>query len=270
MAVYAIGDVQGCFDPLQRLLEHIGFNTVRDRLWFTGDLVNRGPDSARVLRLVYELGDRAVCVLGNHDLHLLALAAGVDKKRQHDTLEDVFAAPDREALLAWLRTCPLLHHDANLGYTLVHAGLLPQWGLSEAQALAREVETALQVDPENLFQHMYGSQPARWSDELRGFERLRVIVNAFTRLRYCNKDGVMDLQQKGVPGSQPADLVPWFQVPHRRNRDLRVVFGHWSALGVYRGENVVSLDSGCAWGRTLTAARLDCDPPEFYDVPCHI
>lgn len=269
MAVYAIGDVQGCFDPLQRLLRCVGFNAARDVLWFTGDLVNRGPDSLGVLRLVCELGDRAITVLGNHDLHLLALAEGVDERKRRDTLDDILAASDRERLLAWLRSRPLMHHDATLGYTLVHAGLPPPWTLSQAQTLAREVEVMLRTDPEVFFQHMYGNQPTRWSDDLRGFDRARMLINAFTRLRYCDIEGGMDFEHNGPPGSQPPGLIPWFQVPHRRSLDQRIVFGHWSSLGLYRGDNVLSLDSGCVWGRTLTAARLDCDPPRFYDVPCH-
>ncbi|HKQ30394.1 MAG TPA: symmetrical bis(5'-nucleosyl)-tetraphosphatase [Burkholderiales bacterium] len=268
MAVYAIGDVQGCLDPLQRLLKQIEFNAAHDMLWFTGDLVNRGPDSLGVLRLVYGLGARAVVVLGNHDLHLLALAAGVERKKQRDTLDDVLRAPDREPLLAWLRECPLLHHDAALGYTLIHAGLLPPWGLAQAQALAHEAETALRTEPDGFFRHMYGNQPNRWNDKLRGPERLRVIVNAFTRLRYCDMNGAMNLEEKGALGSQSSGLVPWFQVRDRRSRDHCVVFGHWSALGRYRGDNVIALDSGCVWGRTLTAVRLDCDSLEFYEAPC--
>ena len=268
MAVYAIGDVQGCLAPLRQLLERVDFDSARDTLWFTGDLVNRGPDSLGVLRLVRDLGERAVTVLGNHDLHLLALAAGIDKKKQRDTLDDVLAAPDRDELLDWLRGRPLLHHDTTLGYTLVHAGLLPPWGLTEAQQLAREVEAALHMEPKGFFRHMYGNQPDRWDNGLRGPERLRVVVNAFTRLRYCTPEGCMDLEQKGAPGSQPPGLLPWFEAPHRRSRDLRVVFGHWSTLGRYQGNGVMSLDSGCVWGRALTAVRLDSDPPEFHEAPC--
>jgi bis(5'-nucleosyl)-tetraphosphatase (symmetrical) len=269
MPVYAIGDVQGCDQALQALLEKIGFDRTRDQLWFTGDLVNRGPQSRAVLRRVRQLGQRAVVVLGNHDLHLLALAAGQAKRRKHDTLDDILAAPDATELLDWLRRRPLLHHDAVLGYTLVHAGLLPSWTLAQAQDLAREAETMLQgAEAATLFRHMYGDLPDHWREDLRGFDRIRVIINAFTRLRYCDREGSMDLHAKGAPGSQPPDLLPWFQVPRRRNRDLRILFGHWSTLGVYQGEGVIGLDSGCVWGGALTAVRLDSALPKFFHVPC--
>jgi bis(5'-nucleosyl)-tetraphosphatase (symmetrical) len=268
MTVYAIGDVQGCFEPLQRLLERIRFDPGPDRLWFTGDLVNRGPNSAQVLRFVKSLGASAITVLGNHDLHLLAIAAGINKRKSQDTLDDILTATDRDELLDWLRDRPLLHHDANRGYALVHAGLLPSWDLTLALNLAREVETVLTTDDRDFFQHMYGNEPNRWSEDLRGVERRRVIVNAFTRLRYCDVDGRMDLQQKGPLGTQPPELFPWFQIPGRRSYGQRIIFGHWSALGVYRGDNVFSLDSGCVWGRSLTALRLGTESSELIDVPC--
>ena len=267
MAVYAIGDVQGCYDALQALLEKIHFNRARDRLWFVGDLVNRGPQSAAVLRFVMGL-DRTVCVLGNHDLHLLAVAAGRAHSRPEDRIEDILTAPDREALLHWLRARPLLHHDAALGYTLVHAGLLPAWDLATAQALATEAESALRgPDAGELFSHMYGDEPGAWDAALDGWARLRVIVNAFTRLRFCRPDGHMDLRPKGPPGSQPPGLMPWFQVPGRRNRTLRIVFGHWSSLGAWNRDGVIGLDSGCLWGGSLSAVRLD-ETPQFFSVPC--
>jgi bis(5'-nucleosyl)-tetraphosphatase (symmetrical) len=269
MPVYAIGDVQGCYRALRALLAEIRFDPAQDRLWFTGDLVNRGPQSLEVLRLVRDLGDRAVCVLGNHDLHLLAVAAGAASLKKHDTLDQVLAAPDRDELLQWLRSRPLLHHDEELGYTLIHAGLLPPWDLAAARRLAREVETALQSDAHgDLFKHMYGDLPDRWNEHLRGFERLRVCVNAFTRLRYCDLDGGMDLRFKGSPGTQPVDMLPWFLVPTRRSRDLQIIFGHWSTLGRWRGNGVVCLDSGCLWGGSLTAARLDVQPMQFASVDC--
>lgn len=268
MATYAIGDVQGCYESLRRLLDRVRFDPKCDRIWFTGDLVNRGPDSLRVLRFVKNLGSSAVTVLGNHDLHLLAVAAGIGKKKAQDTLDDVLAAADRHELISWLRNQPLLHHDAYLGYTLVHAGLLPSWDLSLALNLAREVETVLKRDEDAFFEQMYGNEPNRWSDDLRDVERRRVIVNAFTRLRYCDADGCMDLRQKGPLGTQPPGLFPWFQVPGRRSSKQRIVFGHWSALGIYRGNNVFSLDSGCVWGRSLTALRLDAGTNETTEVPC--
>ncbi|MEW6331166.1 MAG: symmetrical bis(5'-nucleosyl)-tetraphosphatase [Pseudomonadota bacterium] len=269
MAVYAIGDVQGCYAPLQLLLARLGYDAARDRLWFTGDLVNRGPQSLEVLRFVRGLGERAVCVLGNHDLHLLARAAGTARSGKHDTLDEILRAPDRDELLDWLRSLPLLHHDAALGCVLVHAGLLPPWDLALAGRLAREAEAVLRGERcAEFFHHMYGDLPDHWNENLHGFDRLRVIVNAFTRLRYCDLDGNMDLRPKGPPGSQPPDLVPWFQVPGRRSRGLKIVFGHWSALGLWRGDGVIGLDSGCVWDRSLSAVRLDDPSMEFFSVAC--
>lgn len=270
MAVYAVGDVQGCYAPLRALLSELHFDPKHDRLWFTGDLVNRGPQSLEVLRFVRDLGERAVCVLGNHDLHLLAVAAGTAAAGPHDTLEPILNAPDRDELLAWLRTRRLLHHDSTLGYTLVHAGLLPAWDLTLAQGLAQEVEQQLRQTPQEFFRNMYGDQPDRWGANLRGIERMRLVVNVFTRLRYCTVDGRMDLKHKGAPGTQPALLLPWFQVPGRQSRDLRIVFGHWSTLGIWRGDGVIGLDSGCLWGRELTAVRLDAKPVRFFRIPCPV
>lgn len=269
MAVYAIGDVQGCYQPLQALLQKLRFDAARDRLWFTGDLVNRGPHSLEVLRFVRALGERAVCVLGNHDLHLLAVATGTAKTKKLDTLDGILHAPDRDELLYWLRERPLLHHDADLGYTLIHAGLLPPWDLAQARRLAREAETMLRSDKyQEFFHHMYGDLPDHWNENLHGFDRLRVIINTFTRLRYCDLDGNMDLRPKGPPGNQPAYLLPWFQVPGRRSHGLKIIFGHWSALGLWQGDGVIGLDSGCFWGRSLSAARLDVEPVEFFSVDC--
>ncbi len=269
MAVYAIGDVQGCFDDLQALLRKLAFNGAHDTLWFTGDLVNRGPQSAEVLRFVAGLGERAISVLGNHDLHLLAVAYGTARQRRHDSFADVLAAPDRNQLLAWLCRQPLLHHDAELGYTLVHAGLLPQWDLAQASVLAGEVEHALRGPAcVELLEHMYGDQPDTWDDTLGGWERLRLVVNAFTRLRYCTVNGRMDLAPVGAPGTQPSHLVPWFQAPQRRTRKLNIIFGHWSTLGTWQGDGVIALDSGCVWGRSLTAVRLDGRQRQFVCVTC--
>lgn len=269
MATFVVGDVQGCYLPLRKLLDRLHFDRARDYLWFTGDLVNRGPQSLEVLRFVSRLGERVVCVLGNHDLHLLAVAAGAARIKKQDTLEAVLHAPDRDELLGWLRARPLLHHDAALDCTLVHAGLLPSWGLAQAQRLAREAEDMLRsADGENFFHHMYGDLPDHWNENLHGYDRWRVIVNGFTRLRYCDRDGHMDLRPKGPPGSQPPDLLPWFQAPGRRSRGLRIIFGHWSALGLWQGDGVIGLDSGCLWGRSLSAARLDPEPVEFFSVDC--
>jgi len=269
MAVYAIGDVQGCYPALMKLLTQIGFDPDRDRLWFTGDLVNRGPQSLEVLRFVKGLGERAECVLGNHDLHLLAVATGAAKLKKRDTLDDILQATDRNELLHWLRRRPLLHHDDGLGYTLIHAGLLPSWNLADARRLAHEAETVLRGDKaDEFFHHMYGDLPDHWNENLRGVDRLRVIINAFTRLRYCDLEGNMDLRPKGPPGSQPPDLMPWFQVPGRRSQEFKIIFGHWSALGLWYGDGVIGLDSGCLWGRSLSAVRLDTSPLEFFRINC--
>ncbi len=267
MPVYAIGDVQGCFKALQALLDKIHFNPAQDRLWFTGNLVNRGPKSLEVLRFVKNL--QAVTVLGNHDLHLLAVACKKARIGPEDTLDAVLSAPDREELLDWLRHRPLLHYDQALGYILVHAGLLPQWRLAKALALATEVEKVLQGnDYEALFLHMYGDQPNQWQDALSGWERVRVILNAFTRLRYCDNAGRMRLDEKGKPGNQPAGLFPWFEISSRKSRNTNVIFGHWSTLGAWQGKGVLSLDSGCCWGGALTAARLEPNKIEFFHVSC--
>ena len=254
MALYAIGDVQGCYDSLQKLLDKIRFEPVHDRLWFTGDLVNRGPRSAEVLRLVSGLGDRAVTVLGNHDLHLLAVAAGASPLLPTDTFADVLTATDSERLLTWLARRPLFHHDGSAGYALAHAGLLPQWDPARAARCAREAETALTgTDAADFFHHMYGDLPDRWDEGLAGWDRLRLIVNAFTRLRFCHPDGRADYRHKGPPGSQPPPLLPWFQVPVRQSRNLPIVFGHWSLLGRWDRDNVIGIDTGCG---TLLAGPL--------------
>lgn len=270
MAVFAVGDVQGCHEELKRLLERVRFDAAEDRLWFTGDLVNRGPRSLETLRFVKDLGPRTVCVLGNHDLHLLAVAAGTAEKRRNDTLDELLSAPDRDELLDWLRRRPLLHHDAELGYTLIHAGLPPQWDLALAGACAHELEEVLRGPGyAEFFRHMYGDKPRRWSPDLKGTDRLRFIVNCFTRMRYCTAEGDLDLKAKGAPGSQPPGYLPWFQVPTRASRDLHILFGHWSTLGEVSGGNVHALDTGCVWGGRLTAMRLDGDDSgSWYDVDC--
>ncbi|MBK1641225.1 bis(5'-nucleosyl)-tetraphosphatase (symmetrical) [Chromatium okenii] len=258
MSLYAIGDIQGCARELWALLDQLAFDPQHDRLWFVGDLINRGPDSLAVLRFVRELGAAAVVVLGNHDLHLLALAAGNLKYAHKSNLDAVLTAPDREELLHWLRQRPLLHHDAERELTLIHAGLPPQWTLADARAAAAEVEAALRGENYQTFLlALYGNQPERWSPELRGLERLRFIVNCLTRLRFCSADGRLALKEKGEIGSQTPGLVPWFQVPQRRTRADRIIFGHWSTLGYYAGENVWAIDSGCLWGGALTALRVE-------------
>jgi bis(5'-nucleosyl)-tetraphosphatase (symmetrical) len=264
MATYAIGDLQGCLDPLRRLIDSLAFDPARDRLWFVGDLVNRGPDSLGCLRYVKSLGDRAVTVLGNHDIHLVCVAEGIEKARPRDTLDDVLAAPDRDELVDWLRHRPLMHVEG--GYALVHAGLLPQWSVEHARALAGEVEAALRATGWRRFlSRLYGNEPARWDDGLRGDDRLRAIVNAMTRLRVCTRDGAMDLAFKGEPGEK-APGTPWFDMPRRANATHTVVCGHWSALGLKVLPNVLALDSGCVWGRSLTGVRLA--DRRLWQVPC--
>jgi bis(5'-nucleosyl)-tetraphosphatase (symmetrical) len=270
MAIFAIGDVQGCYDDLMRLLERIHFDEADDRLWFAGDLVNRGPDSLGVLRFVRKLGKRAVSVLGNHDLHLLAVAAGAAKRKSSDTLDAILDAKDRDEYLDWLRQRPLLHHDEGLGYTLVHAGLPPQWELAQAQACAHELESVLRGPGYvEFFRHMYGDEPKIWDPKLSGMDRLRFIVNCFTRLRFCTREGGLDLKTKGAPGTQPEGYLPWFEVPGRASARLHLLFGHWSTLGDISSHNVYPLDTGCIWGGRLTCLRLDGDGSDsWYCVDC--
>ncbi|HUL91172.1 MAG TPA: symmetrical bis(5'-nucleosyl)-tetraphosphatase [Burkholderiales bacterium] len=265
MATYAIGDVQGCYDELQALLEAFGFDRASDRLWFVGDLVNRGRDSLATLRFVRDLGDRAVVVLGNHDLHLLALAQGHVASRGDDTLAEVLAAPDRGELLDWLRSRPIIHVAGNT--TLVHAGLLPQWDIATAQSLAQEVEAELRGPRHSQFlETLYGSRPDRWSDDLRGADRLRVIVNAMTRLRFCTPEGVMEFETKGETTRAPDGYLPWFDVPDRRSAGSTIICGHWSALGLRLAPDLLALDSGCVWGGQLSAIRLE--DRRLYQVSC--
>lgn len=267
MATYAIGDLQGCLAPLERLLEALRFDPTQDHLWFVGDLVNRGPDSLGVLRFVRALGTAAISVLGNHDLHLLARAAGVAQPGKRDTLDALLEASDREELLDWLRYRPLVHWDGRLKAGAVHAGLLPTWTLRYARQLAVEVETVLRSDDHKTFlRNLYGDTPKRWDEKLTGMARLRTVVNACTRLRYCTAAGEMDFISKGPPGSQAAHLMPWFEIWNRAQPTERVVFGHWSTLGAGVHGNAVSLDSGCVWGARLTAVRLD--DGRFFNVNC--
>ncbi|MBI5449840.1 MAG: symmetrical bis(5'-nucleosyl)-tetraphosphatase [Gammaproteobacteria bacterium] len=269
MAVYAIGDVQGCLSALQALLARIGFDARTDQLWFVGDLVNRGPQSLETVRLVMGLGERAVTVLGNHDLHLLAVAQGLRAQGPRDCFDELLQAPDREQLFDWIRSRPLLHHDARLGYTMIHAGLPPQWDLADAQTCAREVEAVLRGDDYRRFiAQMYGDEPARWAIDVHGVERWRFIVNCFTRLRYCDQQGRLVLKEKGAPGTQAPGVQPWFAHPARRSRGQRILFGHWSTLGYHAQDGVYALDTGCVWGGELTALRIDSAEPQRFAVPC--
>lgn len=266
MATYAIGDIQGCYAELRRLLEKIRFDPAQDQLWLVGDLVNRGPDSLQVLRFVKSLGDSAITVLGNHDLHLLAVAEGVAKLHRSDTLNELLNAPDREELLVWLRQQRLFHAEGN--YVLVHAGLVPQWSVEQAASLAREVENALRGDNYAIFfDRMYGNTPNCWNDALTGYKRLRIIVNAFTRMRICTPQGEMEFKFKGEIENIPEGYVPWFDVPKRKSKDATVIFGHWSALGLKLEPNIIALDTGCLWGGPMTAIRLE--DRLLYQVGCN-
>lgn len=266
MATYAIGDIQGCFDSFRCLLEVCAFDPARDRLWLVGDLVNRGPGSLETLRFVKDLGPAAMTVLGNHDLYLLMVAEGAIKHRgKDDTLDAILAAPDRDELLDWLRRQPLCHLER--GHCLVHAGLLPQWTASQARELAREVEMALAGPRYREFVfNLWGSEPAAWSDDLTGWPRLRVIVNAMTRMRFCTPEGVMEFHTKGELVDAPPGHLPWFEAPGRRSADTVLVTGHWSALGLKLLPNLLALDSGCLWGGHLSAVRLE--DRQVFQVDC--
>lgn len=269
MATYAIGDVQGCDAQLGRLLTLLKFSPDRDRLWLVGDLVNRGPESLKVLRRVRALGDAATVVLGNHDLHLLAVGHGKAHLREGDTLDDILNAQDRDVLLDWLAARPLLHEDPDLNMVMVHAGLAPEWDQTLARQCAREFEKALRKDPKKLFDGMYGDEPNRWDEDLSGDARLRFIVNCFTRLRYVDAEGRLVLKAKGSPRKAAGkSLIPWFEVKHARWRGPRIIFGHWSTLGYYRDDHVTGLDTGCVWGDKLTALRLDEPDARPVQVPC--
>ena len=250
--IWAIGDLQGCGDALRALDAQL---PASDRIWLTGDIVNRGPHSLACLRWAMAQGDRLVTVLGNHDLHLLAVAAGVRQPHRHDTLGDILAAPDRDALIDWVRTRALAHTEG--GWLLVHAGVLPQWSAARTRELAAEVEAVL-AGPQwrEFVQVMYGNEPARWDDKLTGTDRLRAIVNALTRLRFCTPDGTMEFATKEGVGGAPPGHLPWFEVPGRASAGSPIVFGHWSTLGLLERPDVVGLDTGCVWGGSLTAMRL--------------
>ena len=264
----AIGDIQGCCDELKALLAEARFSADRDELWFVGDLVNRGPKSLETLRFVRALGANATVVLGNHDLHLLAVAFGSKRKQKDDdTLEAVLEAPDRDQLLEWLLGRPLAVFDEPRGEFLVHAGLVPEWTPRTAAKLAREVEAVLRDDARTLFDSMYGNKPDQWNDALRGMDRLRFVINAFTRMRFCRRDGTVDLKAKGAPGDQHEDLLPWFDVPGRKSAEVRVICGHWSTLGLRRRRDLLALDTGCVWGGALTAVNLDVEA-EAIQLPC--
>lgn len=271
MATYAIGDVQGCYDALCRLLDALRFDPVRDTLWFCGDLVNRGGQSLETLRLIRSLDVHVHTVLGNHDLSLLAISERreEDQRRVNPDLQRVLFAEDRDDLIGWLRQQPLMHVDRTQGWAMVHAGLAPKWTIKLAEARAREVEIALREKPgSKLMRQMYGDKPA-WSPKLKGIDRLRAIINVFTRLRYCSPGGRIAFEEKGRPGTQKAGLYPWFDVPGHVPRDLPIVCGHWSTLGLFQGLGVHAIDTGCVWGGKLTAIELPPpgEVPRVIQVP---
>jgi len=261
MATYAIGDVQGCFDELKDLLKKCSYSRKNDRLWFVGDLVNRGPKSLEVLRFVRDLGEGAVTVLGNHDLHLVTQHEGFERKRKDDTFGDVLEARDAKELVAWLRTRPMMHAEG--AYAMVHAGLLPKWIIEKARRLAKEVEAALRgADYRDFLKNMYGSKPEQWSDSLAGWDRLRVIVNAMTRMRFCTRSGKMEFHAKSA--KPPPGYLPWYET--RPPKEAPIVFGHWSQLGLRLDPQATCLDSGCVWGGSLSALRLE--DRALYQVGC--
>ena len=271
MAIYAVGDLQGCYDSLQRLLDAIGFSEADDQIWFVGDIVSRGKKSLKTLRFVKSLGDSAITVLGNHDVSLLAMHYGVIPP--HSSLKKLLKSKHREELMDWLRYLPFLHVDENLGYCMAHAGISPQWTLPEAQKYAKEIEAPLQgTDVATWLKQVYGNKPTLWSIELQSYARHRYILNAFTRMRYCNsRNGSLNFKLKRPPRikkSKNAKQVPWFLLPNRKPLPSKVVFGHWSSLGYYQDSDVLALDTGCIWGGQLTAARLDTKVVMLISEPC--
>jgi bis(5'-nucleosyl)-tetraphosphatase (symmetrical) len=269
MSTYVIGDIQGCFRPFVKLLKQVGFRPQTDTLWCAGDLVNRGPDSLSVLRFLLDMPKPPVVVLGNHDLHLLAIYYGQARLEASDTLSPVLEAPDSELLCDWLRHQPLIHLDKDYGYTLLHAGLPPQWTSVQAKQYAIEVETLLaSAEGKTFLAHMYGKAPYQWNEQLTGWGRLRFIVNVLTRIRFCTLEGRLNFSYKGVVGSQAKGLYPWFQIPQRASAAEKIIFGHWAALGtqIILSPNLFALDTGCVWGRQLTAMRLE--DQQFFYVNC--
>ncbi|WP_028631082.1 symmetrical bis(5'-nucleosyl)-tetraphosphatase [Metapseudomonas resinovorans] len=260
MTAYAVGDIQGCLDQLKCLLEQVRFDPARDQLWLVGDLVNRGPRSLETLRFLYSIRESVVCVLGNHDLHLLAVANNIERLRKADTLREILDAPDCADLLDWLRRQKLLHYDEKRDIALVHAGIPPQWSLRKALKRAAEVEEALQDDARlPLFlDGMYGNEPAKWDSDLHGVTRLRVITNYFTRMRFCRADGTLDLKSKEGLGTAPPGFAPWFSFPERKTRGQKIIFGHWASLeGKCDEPGLFALDTGCVWGGAMTLLNID-------------
>lgn len=272
MATYAIGDIQGCYDELQALLDKINYKSDCDQLWFCGDLVNRGPKSLETLRFIRSLKSNAITVLGNHDLHLLATAYCHNKAGKKDTLDEILQATDSLELLDWLRHQHLAYNDEATNITLLHAGIHPAWSISDMLQLAKEVEGILQSDHHiDFFKQMYGDKPDNWDDNLSGWNRYRFITNILTRLRYCDAQGKPALNAKGAPGTQSEGLLPWYEVPDRKSQNDTIIFGHWSTLphaGTLCINNTYALDSGCLWGGDLTAIKIDTEPFVFNRLDC--
>ena len=258
MAVYAIGDIQGCAIPFEELLDKIKFDPGNDQVWLCGDLINRGPHSLETLRLIQKLGHSAICVLGNHDLHFLAVAENIRRSRAGDTLKHILEAPDFEELVHWLRNQPLVHCDKKLKTVMVHAGVYPGWKRKQLMGYAEEIGTLLRGDKFKKFLgKMYGKNPLKWDDSLKGWDRYRFLTNSLTRMRYCDAKGNLNFTEKGPPGSQGKKWIPWYSHPELKMKKWRIVFGHWSALGYFQDRNIISLDSGCVWSGKLTAVQLD-------------
>ena len=271
MSTYAIGDVQGCFKELILLLDKINFDETNDRLWFVGDLVNRGPDSLEALNFVINLGESAITVLGNHDLHLLALAEGIMQAKKRDTLAPIINSPDKQDLITWIRQQALIHYDKELNFTILHAGLPPQWDIHQALELAAEVTQVLNSnDYLSFLKVMYGDTPALWDENLTGHDRLRFIVNCFTRIRYLNAKHELNFTEKGAPGSQDDNLFSWFTIDDRKSKHEKIIFGHWSTVHLgnirdFAPYNVYPIDTGCLWDGDLTAIRLEDE--KLFSVP---
>lgn len=260
MATYAIGDVQGCFDDLLRLLDKINFDSTSDTLWFCGDIINRGPKSLDTIRFIKQLNTAAITVLGNHDLHFLAVAYLSTKPAKYDTFSDILQANDRSELVDWLRFQKLFHYDPDLNISMVHAGLPVEWSIQQAQQYSQEIESVLQQDkPQEFFRHMYGNYPPKWSDDLQGWDRYRFITNVFTRMRFCRRNGQPDYKFKGNVGSQPEDLVPWFLVTERESKNDDIIFGHWSTLSNIKQPHIYPIDTGCLWQGKLSALKISPD-----------
>ena len=269
MAIYAIGDIQGCFNDLQRLLDKLQFDSTTDTLWFCGDIINRGPASLETIRFIKQLGNSAITVLGNHDLHFLAVAFITDKPSKHDTFEDILKADDRDELVHWLRQQKLFHHDTEYNISMVHAGIPPSWTIDDASLYAGEMQAVLQSDnPKEFFQHMYGNQPKQWSKDLEGWDRYRFITNVFTRMRFCDAEGRPDFKFKGDIGTQPEHLTPWFMHKDRLTKNDEIIFGHWSTLSNIDTKNIYPIDTGCLWGGKLTALKISHEDRVELSIDC--